>query len=63
MVGEQVVPEGKIHILYGGLSFCRTYPREWPGGDSWVRVEEAELGTCPECVKNFAEHWRPPGRH
>lgn len=46
----------EVHVLHEGLALCGfghgTFPVEWPGKHSWVRIAEAhDKATCPECLR------------
>lgn len=47
-----------VHILRGGVSFCRMpgVPKDWPPDHVWVRYEEREDATCVKCLEVAREH-------
>lgn len=45
-------PVSVVHILRGGISFCRLPgpPANWPLGHLWVGYTERKEATCAECL-------------
>jgi len=50
LVNAQAEPA--VHVLFEGLVLCgrlRGYPKDWPTGQHWVRLEEVGEATCDAC--------------
>lgn len=54
-----------VHILYQGLPRCRfstDVPRDWPDRHKWVSDADADLATCPDCLRQVGRDTKEKGR-
>jgi hypothetical protein len=50
--------EQVVHILQEGFVLCRfstQVPRDWPEGNVWVGIIDAQSATCQECLQHLPE--------
>ncbi len=50
-----------VHVLHEGRALCGMpglFPKDWPDGHKWVRLDEAKDATCVACKGLSRNAWK-----